>query len=244
MLVRERSDASTYRAPKRPTIGGKSLLVVLDFDGFLINSYQLLRNTFEQFGLDVGDEDRFKHRRKFLKYLGGGKEFVRNFVTMSLPKKKKVRDRLTEEYLDHGRIYAEFQPLLNALIASPATHVGIVSRNYTYSPGLTIRTVLRNSGVNEEDLDFVVPIPAGVKKGDVLEAMRSSRYRTSLFGADEVGDFRAATETGYEPVMASYGFDSKERLIEVGQVPPDRIFESPRALAADLQSRVTALLKR
>ncbi|HEY7840966.1 MAG TPA: hypothetical protein VIC61_05305 [Gammaproteobacteria bacterium] len=225
----------------------RDTLVVLDFDGFLLNSYQLLKVTFEHFGLDVGDEDRFRHRRKFLKYLGGGREFMRNFVRASLPKKKKIRERLTDEYVENGRVFPEFVPLLNDLIASPSAHVGIVSRNYTYTPGLTIRAVLRNSGVEEKDLDFVIPIPAGVKKGDVLEAMKSSRYRTCLFGADEVGDYRAAAETGYDAIMASYGFDSRKRLIEMAKVPEDRIFDSPRMLVEDLRQRLAekaALVKK
>jgi len=223
---------------RRPS--AKDTLVVLDFDGFLVNSYQLLKVTFEQFGLDVGDEERFRRRRKFLKYLGGGKEMIRNFVRATLPKKKKIRERLTDEYVENGRVFPEFVPLLNELIGSPAAHVGIVSRNFTYTPGLTIRAVLRNSGVEEKDLDFLVPIPVGVKKGDVLEAMKSSRYRTCLFGADEVGDYRAASETGYDSVMASYGFDSRRRLIDVAKVPEEHIFDSPRALVEGLRERLAA----
>ncbi|NNM00962.1 MAG: HAD family hydrolase, partial [Gammaproteobacteria bacterium] len=47
-------------------------LLVLDFDGFMIDSYDLLKQTFATFGLDVGDQERFNNRRKFLKYFGGG----------------------------------------------------------------------------------------------------------------------------------------------------------------------------
>jgi len=210
-------------------------LVLLDFDGFLIDSYSLLRNTFKYFGLDVGDEERFTHRRKFLKYLGGGKEFVKNFVYFSLPKKKEIREHLTNEYLSNGYIYPEFVQLLNRLIASQEYHVGIVSRNYTYSPGLTIRRVLRNSEVNEKDLDFIVPVSTGARKNDVLEAMQSSRYRKSLFGADEIGDYKAAMEAGYEPLIASYGFDSRHRLLEKGGVAPEIVFETPSALVTELE---------
>ena len=82
----------------------KEILVVLDFDGFLINSYRLLQATFRDFGLDIGDEERFKHRRKFLKYLGGGKELIRNFVKLSLPREEKIRQRLTRIYMEEGRV--------------------------------------------------------------------------------------------------------------------------------------------
>lgn len=221
----------------------RDTLVVLDFDGFLVNSYQLLKASFEDLGLDVGDEDRFRHRRKFLKYLGGGREIVRNFVSISLPKKKKIRSRLTDEYVENGRIFQEFEPLLNRLIANPTVHVGIVSRNFTYTPGLTIRAVLRNSGVDEKNLDFVVPIPAGAKKGDVLDAMKASRYRRCLFGADEVGDYRAAAETGYDAIMASYGFDSRERLLAVAGVPESQLFDTPAGVVTALQEKVAGRIR-
>ena len=218
---------------------GKDRLVVLDFDGFLINSYRLLQITFEQFGLNVGDEERFKHRRKFLKYLGGGREFLRNMVHYSLPKKRKVRRVLTDIYQERGYIYPEFVPLLNRMIAVPDLHTGIISRNFTHNPGLTIRTVLRNSGVDEKELDFVVPLDAGVKKHAVLEAMRSSRYRECLFGADEIGDFHAATETGYDAIiMAGYGFDNRKRLMEKGRVPAEIIFDTPKQAAEAMTRRL------
>ncbi len=210
----------------------KKRLVVLDFDGFLINSYNLLQITFKQFGLDIGDEDRFRHRRKFLKYIGGGKEFIRNFVSYTLPKKKKIRDALTETYQKEGRIYHEFTGIINHMIGQPDIHIGIISRNFTHHPGSTIRKVLRNSDVAEQDLDFVIPIPVGVKKHDVLEGMRSTGYLQSLFAADEIGDYTAAADTGYNRIlMASYGFDNRKRLITEGEIPQEIIYDRPKDMA-------------
>jgi len=205
----------------------KRHLVVLDFDGFLINSYEVIRATFEAFGLDIGDEARFKNRRKFLKYLGGGKELLGNLVSYSLPKKRKFRAVLTDEYERAGKIYSALVPFLNRVIADPRLDVGVVSRNFALSPGTMIRSVLRNSGVDESELDFVVPIPVGAKKDDILAAMRSSRHETCLLGADEISDFRAAEEAGFESVMASYGFDRHERLTKKGGVPEHLIVSSP-----------------
>ena len=217
----------------------KEILVVLDFDGFLINSYRLLQITFEQFGLDIGDEERFKHRRKFLKYIGGGKEFLTNLISYSLPKKKKVRKLLTEVYLEHGRIHEEFAGLVNDMIEDPAIHVGIISRNFTQNPGRTIRTVLNNSDVNDAALDFVVPISAGAKKQAVLEGMQSSRYKKTIFGADEIGDYKAAFETGYDSIiMASYGFDNRERLTRVGEIPEQNICDTPFEVVEQIKRKL------
>lgn len=209
----------------------KNTLVVFDFDGFLINSYELLKHTFAQFGLDVGDEERFTHRRKFLKYLGGGKEFLGNLVSYTLPKKKKIRAALTELYMQDGHIYSEFSSLINRMIADPSIHVGIVSRNYTYTPGPTIRKVLRNSAIDEANLDFVIPIPVGVKKHSILEGMNSSRYEKTLFGGDEIGDYKAAHETGYDTIMiGSYGFDNRDRLIKTGNIPERLIYDNQQSI--------------
>lgn len=220
----------------------KETLVVLDFDGLLINSYELLKITFKNCGLDVGDEDRFQNRRKFLKYIGGGKELIGNLVNLTLPKKKLIREQLTETYCSEGKIYPEFTTLVNDMIDSPDVHVGIVSRNFTHHPGKTIRQVLRNSKINEGALDFIIPISVGVKKGNILEGMKSSSYKNCIFAADEISDYRAAFETGYNKIfMASYGFDTKDRLIKKGDIPEDIIFDSPQKLQKKIQKTLLKL---
>jgi len=231
---------SSPPAPARATT--QRLLLVLDFDGLLLNSYELLRLSFEEFGLDVGDETRFRNRRKFLKYVGGGKEWLVNLASIALPRKKQLRHSLTRNYRDSGRIFAEFVPLLNDCIASPCIHTGIVSRNYTVQPGATIRQVLVNSQVNESELDFVIPLPVGSRKHDVLEGMRATRYSGSVFAGDEVGDYQAARECGYTVVMAGYGFDTRQRLERRAEVPPELIFDTPAALATRLRELVLPYL--
>ena len=213
----------------------KRLLVVLDFDGVLINSYALLRDTLASFGLDVGDEERFRNRRKFLKYLGGGKELIHNLVGMSLPKTRKLRARLTECYRECGFIYPEFIDVVNRMIAAPGIHCGVVSRNFTLRPGPTIRVVLARSGVDEANLDFVVPVPVGASKTDVLDGMVASRYREAVLCADEISDYRAAGEAGYRSLIGSYGFDTSSRLLRRGEVPPACLYDTPEALAAALR---------
>ncbi|MSR15938.1 MAG: hypothetical protein EXR86_15585 [Gammaproteobacteria bacterium] len=99
--------------------------------------------------------------------------------------------------------------------------------------------------MNEADLDFVVPIPVGVKLFKILSAMRSARYRECLLGADEVGDCHAAVHAGYESLMASYGFDTNERLTERGDVPSACIYDSPlKAVKAIGQRIAPYALKR
>jgi hypothetical protein len=224
--------------PAGPPDMKKRLLLVLDFDGFLINSYAIIRDTMAAFGLDVGDEERFKNRRKFLKYFGGGRELLKNLVGFTLPKTRQLRAKLTTCYREQGRIYPEFRDLMNEAISNPRIHCGILSRNYTLDPGPTMRAVLRRSGVNEADLDFVIPIPVGVKKHDVLCGMLSTRYFESILGADEIGDYHAGVEAGYECLIGSYGFDTRDRLQNHGEIPPECIYESPLLLVTALNERL------
>lgn len=217
---------------------GKRLLLVLDFDGVLLNSYALIQDTMRTFGLDVGDEERFRNRRKFLKYLGGGKELLNNLIGIALPKTRRLRERLTQCYLDSGVVYPEFVPVINRAIASPRIHCGVVSRNFTEQPGPTIRAVLRRSGIGEAELDFVVPIPIGAKKHDVLAGMRAARYSESLVCADEIGDYHAALASGYTSLIGSYGFDAVDRLVLKGAVPAMCIYHTPASLADALRARV------
>ncbi|MGE0483352.1 MAG: HAD family hydrolase [Gammaproteobacteria bacterium] len=212
----------------------KRLLVVLDFDGLLVNAYDLIRETFATFDLDVGDESRFRNRRKFLKYLGGGKELLGNLTHFALPKKRSLREALTRVYLARGRVHEPFVGYVNACIRSPDVHIGVVSRNFTLNPGATIRHVLAVSGIDDGNLDFVIPLPIGAKKTNVLDGMVASRYRARLLAGDEIADYRAAQATGYTPLIATYGFDGDERLRVHGEVPSAVLFDSPTTLAARL----------
>lgn len=212
----------------------KRLLVVLDFDGLLVNSYALLRQTFERFDLDVGDEHRFRNRRKFLKYIGGGKEFITNLTTMAMPSKQRIREELTRNYCQSGQVFAQFVPYINTCINDPAVHIGIVSRNFALNPGVTMRQVLLNSGIDESSLDFVIPLSVGSKKNNVLEGMKAARYHDSLFAGDEIGDYRAAVATGYTTLIGTYGFDNRKRLLERGDIPPGLLFDSVGSLCCRL----------
>ena len=208
----------------------KDVLIALDFDGLLINSYKLLKRTFLEYNLDLGEEERFKNRRKFLKYLGGGKEWIPNLVKFTLPKKRHLIENLTEKYREEGVVYKEFIPFLNSCIQNQSTHVGVISRNFTMEPGITIRKVLRNSEIDEKNLDFVIPLPIGASKTDVLKAMNTTRYKIKIYTGDEISDYKAGKASDYSMYIASYGFDNKERLQHKGGVDDLQIFETPYRL--------------
>ncbi len=87
----------------------------------------------------------------------------------------------------------------------------------------------------------MIPVPTGGKKQDVLEGMKSLRYNLCIFGADEISDYNAAVDSGYNRIiMASYGFDNRQRLVSQGEVPPEIIFDTPE----DITSRLSSLIVR
>jgi len=127
---------------------------------------------------------------------------------------------------------------LHHMIAAPEIYTGIISRNYTHNPDLSYRRTLQSSGVEEQELDFVIPVDVGVKKHAVMVAMRSSRYWQCTFGDYEVGDLRDLPETGYDAtLMAGCGFDTRRRLTEKGMVPEESICDTPRELVDVLCGR-------
>lgn len=68
--------------------------------------------------------------------------------------------------------------------------------------------------------------------------MYATRYFESLLGADEIGDYHAAAQAGYDCLMGSYGFDTRDRLLIRGEVPPACIYDSPALLAEALSMRL------
>ena len=99
--------------------------------------------------------------------------------------------------------------------------------------------MLARSGVDEAQLDFVVPVPVGASKVDVLDGMTASRYCEALLCADEISDYRAACAAGYSSLIGAYGFDGRKRLRERGEVPQECLYDTPEALAAALRMGLT-----
>ena len=99
--------------------------------------------------------------------------------------------------------------------------------------------MLARSGVDETNLDFVVPVPVGASKVDVLEGMAASRYHEALLCADEISDYRAAGEAGYRSLIGSYGFDTSDRLLQRGAVPPGCLYDTPGTLADTLRGLIS-----
>jgi phosphoglycolate phosphatase len=209
-------------------------LVVLDADGTTINAFDAIGKTFALHSMGLGDLIRFQKRHNIFKYLGGLKEFPVNLrQQVSRKKRKALIKTLTEIYREEGVLYAGIAGMIEKLIAAPSLRVGVVSRNITLDPLVTLQHVFRRNGVDPDAFDFFVHLPL---KEDKISRFRSIRdyYKINPARAyacgDEKKDFVAASGTGMHPFMVSYGFESLERLEKKIGVPPELISKNPGQL--------------
>lgn len=220
----------------------KEKLVIFDADGTLIDAFQAVESAFARHQMTLGDLRRFQKRRKVLKYLGGLREFPKNLrQQFGKQRRKQLIETLTDVYRGEAALYPGMAQLLQALIETPAIRVGIVSRNVTIEPEITLRQLLRRQGVDAARLDFVHCLPLRSSK---LPQFREIRSRLAVNPArayacgDEHGDYTAAVGAGMHPFIASYGFDDHDRLRDHFEIPEELISRTPEELAGRLRHAI------
>jgi phosphoglycolate phosphatase len=211
-------------------------LVILDADGTTIDAFGAINKTFAHHGMSLGDLERFQKRRHVFKYLGGLKEFPTNLQRqVGAKKRRQLIDTLTQIYRDEAALYPSIVPLIQRLIESPTTRVGLVTRNITREPVETLTRLFARHDIDIPKLDYLVHIPL---KEDKTAHFRTLRQRFEINPArtyacgDEKKDFVAAVQTGAHPFMVSYGFEDLQRLTARIGVPEDLISRTPEELCA------------
>lgn len=209
-------------------------LIVFDADGTIIDAYSAIDQTFSMHGMELGDLERFQKRHKLCKYLGGIKEFPFNLKQqLGKGKRKKLLETLTDVYREEAKLFPGMAALMRTLIAAPGVRVGLVTRNITNEPKLTIRKLLCRHEIDMDALDFVAHVPLGEEKTLALRSARKNfdiNPARSFACGDEHKDFTAATAAGMHPFMVSYGFEDYARLTKKFLVPEDVISRSPEEL--------------
>jgi len=210
-------------------------LIVFDVDGTIIDAYSAIVETFSKHGMELGDLERFQKRHHLFKYLGGIKEFPFNLrKQLGKRSRKKILSTLTDVYRDDAELYPGMADLIRTLIAAPGIRVGLVTRNITNEPMLTIRKVLSRHDIDLDAFDFAVHVPL---REDKTHALRSARKSFDINPArsyacgDEHKDFTSAIETGMHPFIGSYGFEDYMRLTKKFKVPEDVISRTPEELS-------------
>ena len=133
--------------------------MVFDADGTTIDAFQAIESTFLRHGMDIGDLDRFRKRRKLFKYLGGLRELPTNLRRQfGKQSRRKLLATLTEVYRHEARLYPGIPELLSTLVATPGIRVGLVTRNVTVEPEETLRLLFRRHGIDTADFDYLACI--------------------------------------------------------------------------------------
>ena len=213
-------------------------LVIFDADGTLIDTFPAVEQAFERHGMDIGDLQRFQRRRKLLKYLGGLREFPKNLRRqLDKDNRKGLKHTLTEVYRGEASLFPGMAELLRALIGRADVRVGIVSRNVTIEPELTLGAVLQRHGIAPEELDFLRCIPLGDEKAGPFRELRLAygiNPARAYACGDEYRDYAAALASGIHPLIAAYGFEDRGRLVEDFKVPDEVIAQTPEELVSRL----------
>ena len=210
-------------------------LIILDADGTSIDAFNAIASTFAEHDMDIGDLSRFQKRHNLFKYLGGVKEFPKNIKKQLRTRdRKQLIDTLTVVYREQACLYPGIRDLIMQLVAAEQIIVGVVTRNITNDPELTLRLLFEREDVDVDKLDFLVHIPLKDSKAAVFRYIRQ-RYQVNpalaYICGDEHKDYKAALTAGMHPFMVSYGFEDFDRLTQKFEVPEEIISKDPGALS-------------
>jgi phosphoglycolate phosphatase len=207
-------------------------LIIIDADGTVIDAFTAIGTAFARHGMDLGDLDRFQKRRNLFKYLGGLKEFPRN-LTKHFGKqgRKELLVTLTEVYREEASLYPGMAELIRELLAAPGIRVGMVTRNVTHAPEVTLGKLFERHGVDIRELDFLYYVPLRQEKTSYFKEARErfdiNPARAYACG-DEHKDYVAAQSAGMHPFIVSYGFEDFARLTRKYSIPEVVISPTPR----------------
>jgi phosphoglycolate phosphatase len=211
-------------------------LIIFDADGTVIDAFAAIDTAFVRHGMDIGDLERFQKRRNLFKYLGGLKEFPRN-LTKHFGKngRKELLNTLTDVYREEASLYPGIAGLLQDVLEQPGLHVGMVTRNVTHEPEVTLGRLFERHDLDIKRLDFLYYVPLRQEKTAYFKAARErleiNPARAYACG-DEHKDYLAALAAGMRPFIVSYGFESHVRLTRKYAIPEEVIAPTPQVFSA------------
>jgi phosphoglycolate phosphatase len=210
-------------------------LIIIDADGTVIDAFSAIDAAFSRHGMNLGDLERFQKRRNLFKYLGGLKEFPTNLAKhFGKRGRKDLISTLTDVYRDEALLYPGMAELIRDLLAMPDIRVGMVTRNVTIEPKVTLGRLFARHDLDIGRLDFLHHIPLREEKTPYFRSVRKqfdvNPARTYACG-DEHKDFVAAIGAGMHPFIVSYGFEDFARLTRKFEIPEEIISRTPQELS-------------
>ncbi|MCX9157227.1 HAD hydrolase-like protein [Niveibacterium sp. 24ML] len=215
-------------------------LILFDADGTTVDAFSAIDTTFARHGMEIGDLERFQKRRKLFKYLGGIREFPVNLKKQfGKRSRKELIATLTEVYREEATLYPGVAALLRELVNTPNLRIGLVTRNVTHEPALTLRRLFARHDVDLTAFDFMACLSLS---DDKKHAFKMARERFAINPArshacgDEFSDFSAALASGMHPFVVSYGFEDHKRLTRKFEVPDEVISRTPEEFCARVRN--------
>lgn len=214
-------------------------LIIMDADGTVIDAFSAIGTAFSRHGMDLGDLERFQKRRNLFKYLGGLKEFPRNLAKhFGKHGRKDLLSTLTEVYREEAQLYPGMAELVRDLLAAPDIRVGMVTRNVTHEPAITLARLFARHDLDIGRLDFLEYVPLRQEKTRYFVAARESygiNPARAYACGDEHKDYTAALGAGMHPFIVSYGFENFARLTRKFAIPAEIIAQTPHAFSTRLR---------
>ncbi|QLG89171.1 HAD family hydrolase [Chitinibacter bivalviorum] len=218
-----------------PHFTSRDKLIIFDADGTIIDAYNAIETAFGQHGLQLGDLGRFQKRHKLFKYLGGIKEFPRNLARhLGGASHKELIGSLTEVYREKAVLYPGIASLIKQIMASKDIRIGLVTRNVTNEPLITLGKLFARHDLDLGAFDYVACIPLKTPKTEYFATARQQlgiNPARSYSCGDEHNDYLSAIGSGFSPFMVSYGFEDFQRLTLKYRVPAAIISRTPHELA-------------
>lgn len=214
-------------------------LVIIDADGTVIDAFTAIDTAFRRHGLAIGDLARFQKRRNLFKYLGGLKEFPGNLAKqLGKRPRQALLDTLTDIYREEASLFPGMAALIRELVAAPEVRVGMVTRNVTLEPDVTLARLFARHDLDLKQLDFFHYLPLRQDKTPYFKAARETydiNPARAYACGDEHQDFLAAVAAGMHPFIAAYGFEDRQRLTRKYAVPEAVIADTPHELGERLR---------
>ncbi len=217
----------------------KQKLIIFDADGTIIDAFSAIERTFARHEMAIGDLESFQKRHKFFKYLGGLKEFPANIKKqLGRKSRQQVLGTLTEVYREEAQLYEGFAELIKQLIVDKNIRVGLVTRNVSHEPQITMEKLFARHDIDIRELDFFAHVPIRHNKADAFKAARKqfeiNPARAYACG-DEHKDYHSALAAGIYPFVVSYGFEDFKRLTKKFEVPEEIISRTPQELSTRIR---------
>lgn len=217
----------------------KDKLVVFDADGTIIDAFTAIERTFASHGMDIGDLDRFQRRRRLFKYFGGLRELPGNLRRQfGKQSRAELLATLTRIYREEATLYPGVAELIRELLDAPGIRLALVTRNVSNEPDETMRRLFARHDIDLDAFAYFACLPLGEVKTKHFRLARAGlgiNPARAFACGDEHKDYAAAVGAGLHPLMVSYGFEGRERLVGKFGIPEEIIAATPEELCLRLR---------